>query len=136
MAAEAARVLARWGTAENIPALLTALESQSVMVRWGVLDAIGYFPDNRTAEATAHHLVPAQDRQHASKALQMMGPKAEAAVAPSLTNKDVGVRLAACRVLKAIGTKASADALKQAASDSNTAVARAAEEALQAANGR
>ncbi len=136
LAAAAVKALGRWATAENVPALTAALESQSVVVRWAALDAIGYFPNPRTAEATAKRLCMNLDRFKASQALQQMGAKAEIAVAVYLTNADIGVRLEACRILKMIGSPASAAALRKAADDPDNVISQAADEALRAAQAR
>jgi HEAT repeat protein len=136
LAAAATGALGRWATADNLPALTAALESQSVVVRWAALDAIGYFPSAKTAEATAKHLCLGPDRLKASQALQLMGPKAETAVASYLSNADNGVRLEACRILKMIGTPASVAALRKAADGSDTVLAQAADDALRAVRGR
>ena len=72
----------------------------------------------------------------AEDSLKAMGPAAEKAVLPYVNNRDGGVSVAALHVLKAVGTKASLDALQTAAHDHNPSVAAAAAEAAQAVKDR
>jgi HEAT repeat protein len=102
----AAKALIVWATPDSVPALLQALDSKNVWVRRHSMEALGKMKEESAAQPIAAHLVPGDDRQAASKALQLMvGTKAENAVIPYLLHNDEGVVIEACRVLQAIGTK-------------------------------
>ena len=117
-----------WGSQEVVPVLGDLLNHGSLEIRAAVIKAIARFRGPVGAECLALHLL--KDRRLASDALASMGPVAERAVIPYLQHIDHAVRLEACKVLKAIGTKESVAALQVASQDSSKWVADAANEAL------
>jgi hypothetical protein len=133
---EVVQALGIWGTKDSVPSLLPLLEDTWVFTRWEAMTALGKLQDDRAAEPIAKRLATHQDRMHASKALQALGSKAEKAVIPYLKNEDWGIRLEACRILGAIGTKASKPALEAASKDSNGLVAGEAKRAIAAVSAR
>src|SRR5262249_57951004 len=89
----------------------------------------------RRAEPIAKRLDDRIDRHRAAEALKALGRKAEKAVLPYLTHADWQVRWEACKVLTAIGTKASKTALEKANGDSNGLVRLGGKKALAAGRG-
>lgn len=55
------------------------------------------------------------DRQKAVEALKKMGPVAENPAMQMLTNRDIGVRIAACQILEDVGTMKAIPALNNLA---------------------
>jgi predicted Zn finger-like uncharacterized protein len=103
---EAAKALITWATPDVVPALLKAIDSEDVWVRHRSMEALGRLKEEKAAAPIASHLTKNDDRQAASKALQLMvGTKAEEQIFQYLVNPEHNVRLEACRILQAIGTK-------------------------------
>jgi S1-C subfamily serine protease len=121
-----------WGTGESVPKLLPLVTDENVFVRHDAMMTLGKIGDERAAEPIARRLGEFHDRGRAAEALKALGSKAEKAVVPYLTHTDWGVRLEACRVLAAVGTKASQAALEKASGDSNGLVAGEAKRAVEA----
>ncbi|MBV9126137.1 MAG: hypothetical protein JO112_22535 [Planctomycetes bacterium] len=113
---DAAKVLAVWGTRENVPALLTALRSPGPN-HGAVIEALGRLKDPRAVVPVAQQLTNVFDRDSAVTALETMGPMAEPEVDRYLTNPDLMARREACKILQVIGTKASLPGLEAAARD-------------------
>jgi HEAT repeat protein len=128
--------LKKWGTVDNVPTLVKQLKSKVEQARQVAMEALGEIKDPTGAEETAKLLLVnsglVQDRQNAQKALIAMGAIAEQATLPYLSNRDAGVRLAACKVLESIGTKASVAALTTAAAQGPGEVTQAARDAIAA----
>jgi predicted Zn finger-like uncharacterized protein len=137
---EAAQAMILWATPDVVPTLLKSIDDQNVWVRHRSMEALGRMKEESAARPIAAHLVPGDDRQAASKALQfMVGTKAEDEVRPYLLNPDEGVILEACKVLGAIGTKTNKKTMsaldqvvKAAAAQKKRAIAEAALAAGQA----
>lgn len=106
---DAAKALAVWGGKQNTPALTKALNDPDFGVRWAVLDTIAALKDPAAAEPVAALLE--KERGKASTALKAMGSGAEDAVVKYLNHRDVFVRMEACKILQAIGTKKCVPAL-------------------------
>jgi HEAT repeat protein len=103
---EAAKALIVWATPDVVPTLLKAMDDSNVWVRHRSMEALGKMKEESAARPIATHLVPGEDRQAASKALQLMvGTKAEDEVRPYLVHTEEGVVIEACKVLGVIGTK-------------------------------
>jgi HEAT repeat protein/tRNA A-37 threonylcarbamoyl transferase component Bud32 len=128
--------LVAWGTADNVPTLIGLIEGKPSGDDPGralAFQALGNVEDDGAARAVARCLANSPDREHAAKALQAMGPGAEEAVLPYAHDDDAGVRVAACRVLKAIGTKHSLKLLDaHAKADLSADVREAAAQAIAA----
>ncbi len=106
----AAKALIVWGTSDNVPALIKALQSDNVFLRGEAIKALGAQQDKRGAEAVAKQLP--NDRHNAGEALAAMGDIAEPYVVPLLQDLDEGVRSEACKILAKIGTDKSRPALE------------------------
>jgi hypothetical protein len=129
--------LARWAGKECVPSLLPLLEHQDGSTRQAAINALASFPEPKVAERIAERLREFSDRGTASKALQEMGSIAEKPVRDYLTDKDIWVRMEACKILKVIGTQDSVPALQQAAARRDDGlVAGAAQEALKSIAGK
>jgi HEAT repeat protein len=124
----ALKALSVWATRESVPALIRVLDHDDAATRRAALEVLAKLKDARAAEAIAQRLYG--DRQQASSALQALGPSAEKDVVKYVGDKDVAVRVEACRILRVIGTKESVAALEGAARDKNRNVATAARNAL------
>jgi HEAT repeat protein len=111
MVSAAARALGTWGTAEDVPTLITVLSSGAVRVRHACLEALGKLKDKRAIDVVATRLLVASDRQVAGQALRTMGSMVETSVATGLSAPDVAVVLECCQILEAVGTKTSLEPL-------------------------
>ncbi len=98
---EAIKVLGFWGSTENTPAIVKALNDPVVWVRWAALDAMTAIKDPAAAEAVASRLT--DERGKAAAALKAIGPGAEPAVIKYLNHSDLWVRTEACKILEEIG---------------------------------
>jgi HEAT repeat protein len=136
----AARALGAWGGPEDVPALIQTLSSPAAAVRHGALDALGKLKDSRAVSVVASHLLIGGDRQYASRALIAMGPTVEPSVLTGLQLADVNVVLECCRILEAVGTKASLGPLgtlgRASLAQRNRDVADACQRAVLAINAR
>jgi S1-C subfamily serine protease len=124
----AARGLAKWATAEQLPALLEAVQDDNSGVRGFLIEALGRVKDERAAEAVASAY--GGNRIQARQALKQLGPVAEPAVLKLLEDKEWSIRMDACDILGEIGTEKSVPALEKAANDENALVKMRAEDAL------
>ena len=122
--------LAVWGTEANVPSLIQVLDNQDVFTRWEAMKLLGDLKADQAAEPVAKRLIVASDRDAATNALIALGPPAQKAVAPYLSDPDWTTRLNVCKILNEIGTKDSVGALQLAMRDSNRLVARQASQAL------
>jgi len=133
----AIKALGVWGTKDSVAGLLKFLEDGNVFTRKETMTTLTKLQGEQAIEPLAKRLIPFEDRGDASKALQAFGAKAEKAVLPYLKHEDWGVRLEACKVLAAIGTKAgSSAALAGALRDDNGLVKMEAQKAATAVAGR
>jgi S1-C subfamily serine protease len=103
----AVRALGVWGSKENVPQLARLVEDVNVSVRAAALEALGKHPDVRGAEAAARRLKSETDRSLAAKALRAMGRVAEKPVLKLLLEERALVLVAACEVLREVGSAAS-----------------------------
>jgi predicted Zn finger-like uncharacterized protein len=129
-----AKALAVWATRDNIPRMIQGLSDRHEPCRSALIDALGRLKDERGLEAIAGRLQ--WDRAKVSANLVAAGPIAEKAVWPALASKDAGVRLEACKILKAIGGKDSIEPLKKALADRDAGVKAAADDAMKAVSER
>jgi HEAT repeat protein len=128
-------VIRTWGAAEQVPAFIDALDDPDRNVRAMAVAALRKVADQRSALALAQRLATPELRTAAAEALVAMKPQdaeVEAEVLKALDSPDTASRLAACQVLRVVGTAASVPALRRAAGDEQRGVARAARTALAA----
>lgn len=123
--------LGAWATKDNVPLLIKALDHDSAKMRHIAMDSLAKLKDDRAIEPIAARFV--KDRREASAALQEFGPAAEKEVVKLLADKDRGVKIDACKVLKNIGGKNSLAALTVLSRDKDKAVATAAADAYKSA---
>ena len=127
--------LKTWGTAEQVPAVVAALDDDDDGVQRAAVSALGAFKDAGAALPLARHLDQPRVASVAAGVLMTMKPRdpeVEAAAIKALSSPDRNCRVAACQVLRAIGTPRCVPDLKRAATDSEITVVRAAERALDA----
>jgi HEAT repeat protein len=113
----ALKVVETWGAAEQVPALVDALDDTDRNVKVMAVAALGKIPDQRSALALAGLLETAEVRREATNALVAMKPRdkeVEAEVIKALGSPDAATRQSACQVLRVIGTAASIPALRRA----------------------
>jgi len=132
----AMKALVIWATTDNVTAIITVVQNdefspQANETRHLGMATLGRLKDERGVAPVAQRLSNIHDRSSASKALIAMGPIAEKEVAKYLENSDAGTQREACRILKAIGTKASIPPLEAASKNRNRTTASAAKDALQ-----
>jgi hypothetical protein len=127
----AAEALAVWGGKENVPALLAALQDKTKFSGLDkVMMTLGKFKDERAVEPLAAWLEDPGDRGSAGDALKLMGPMAEHAVLAKLDHPDNQTKMAACNVLRVIGTRQSLPALEKLASHPDNVVRQTAEDTI------
>ncbi|MEW4566876.1 HEAT repeat domain-containing protein [Tautonia sp. JC769] len=126
----AARSLVAWVGPEQLPALRQMLVDEHFVVRWEALKALGNLGTAEAAEATLAALD--SDAANVARALEAIGPPAEPAAIRMLGHSEWDVRVEACRMLGAIGSRASVAPLQQAMRDSNNLVQLQARQALDA----
>jgi predicted Zn finger-like uncharacterized protein len=129
----AAKVLIAWA-ADNkvVPDLLSLLnERGDAGRRHAAMHVLAHLKDRRAVLPILHWLM--LDPEPTIESLKQFGSVAEADVAVHLRNRDGKVRLSAARILAAIGTPRSYEALNRAAHDPRDLGAKdAAQEALDA----
>jgi HEAT repeat protein len=131
----ALKVVETWGTAEQSPWLVGALDDPDRTVKAAALAAIRKIRDPNSALELARRLTVADQRKQAADtlvAMKLKDDQLEAEVLRALESPDATTRQSACQVLRAIGTEASIPALKRAATDKVRNVATAARTALTA----
>jgi predicted Zn finger-like uncharacterized protein len=101
----ALRAEEKWATPDSVPSLVGALDDNAL--RRQAITVLGKLKDERAAAPLALLLDRPGDRRSASRALQEIGPKAEAPVIQALSSTDKNTRREAVRILGAIGTRKS-----------------------------
>jgi HEAT repeat protein len=130
---KAIAALPDFGGPEDAPALIQAMDSDWGTTRWAAYDALAKLKGPAAAEALAGRLKSnGGDRMFVRNALKALGPDAEPFVRPYLDDGDWTLRVEACEVLAAVGTRDSVPALQKAATDANPNVSGAAQSALRA----
>jgi HEAT repeat protein len=129
----AVRALAVWANANDVPALIVALDDEDPRIRRAAIKPLGRIKDERVVEPVARRLADPDAFVHndAMRVLRQIGPIAEAEVVKCLNSPDVPTRERACHVLQTIGTQNSIRALTQVATGRSPG-ARAAQAALMA----
>ncbi len=129
----AVQALGVWGDADSVALLIKRLAIDDVPVRQQIVLALGKLKDEKGADAVAGQLGQSFMRREASDALVQMGQMAEKAVLRQVNHPDTAVREEACKILEAIGTRASLGVLMAAAAQKrDKKTAWAANEATQA----
>jgi serine/threonine protein kinase len=132
----ALRALGVWGTPKEVPALINALGHSDVFTRREALKVVGPFRDKRALPLVIRGFKEFQTREAAGVALRAMGPMAEKDVLTFLAGDDLFLKVDAIKVLKDIGTDASAPALNAAVASNNVFLVGPAREALAAIDAR
>jgi hypothetical protein len=128
----AVQALGVWGTQENLPTLIKALDSRDGLTRKKGIEALARFKDLATIEPIARRLGSSYDGSAAVEALIKLGPASEKTALRALTSKDERVRRDACKILEKIGTSDSLATLTAAKQDSDAFVRVGAEQAVRA----
>jgi HEAT repeat protein len=128
------QVLGRWGTAEEVPALLPLLADANYNLRNETLKTLGSLKDERAAVPMVRCLLDLNTQFHAENALKAMGPAAEGAVLDVLKGNKVQDKIVAIRILAEIGTAQSVPALE--AATKNVTLQSEAKKALAAVQAR
>ena len=131
--AAAVKILADYGTAEHVPALLKLLKDGDSSSRYAAIRGLGRLKDKRAAEPLAALLASGgSDAHQAVEALTKIGPDVEDAVLPLLKERHNDTKRQACNVLKAIGTKKSLALLRDLMLNTDRMLSEAAAEAVRA----
>jgi predicted Zn finger-like uncharacterized protein len=102
----AATALCRWGTRENVPAVVKCLDSRSGDVRKLATDTLTKFKDERAAPGLARHLADPFDGGMYGKALEALGPeKAEKEVVKYFFDPNNAAQQEARRLTRVFNTK-------------------------------
>jgi predicted Zn finger-like uncharacterized protein len=101
----ALKALAVWGTPNEVPAIIRAVDDDSNEVRQLAMQTLVRLKDPRGVDAIAGRLSNLFDRDQATRALQDMGPAAEKAVVKYYHHKDNDVRDRARRLLQEYNAK-------------------------------
>jgi HEAT repeat protein len=138
MATHGAHALPVWATPETTPAqtLLNLINHSNEHVRHSAMRVLARAQEKRAVTPIAELLATQRERAEASRSLQEMGPMAEKAVLPYLSQKDRVLQHEACYILKFIGTKESIPALEPLTKSSDAGVALAAKGAIAVIGGR
>jgi predicted Zn finger-like uncharacterized protein len=125
---QALNALGVWGTAESVPALITAIRKE-----WTgdhAIRALARLKDERAIEPIAAAIETPFTRHEANVALKEFGTKAEKAVLPFLEHRDRDIRNEACDILKKCGTRQSIPALQRVAADPDPGLSRMAKDTI------
>lgn len=129
----AARVIADYGTSEQVPTLLKLLKESESFNRYTVIRGLGRLKDKRAAEPLAALIASGgSDGHQAVEALSKIGPDAEDAVLPLLKERHNETKRQACKILKDIGTKQSLEPLRELMLSPDRMLSEAASEAVRA----
>ncbi len=118
-----AQALEKWSAPENNAAVQKNLKGSTLEIRQSMLRILAAHKYEAAAGDIAECLADKDDRKLATESLIAIGEPAQKAVIKMLDHRDSKVKLAACEVLKEIGTSDSVAALKKA-SDSWTGTDR------------
>jgi ribosomal protein S27E len=128
---EAIRALGQWGGADAVPSLLALLGEENPAIYRPLIDTLAVLKDPRAAEPLARRWF-AREPEAVSAALIAIGPAAEGAMLEQLSQPSIPLRIAACRVLRKIGTRASLGPLLKLTDDKSSPLTEAAWEAVEA----
>ena len=127
---DAMRALSKWATSEAVPKLVELLEHEDRYVKSQALAALAATKDPRAIAHLAKQLEDSSTRRQASQYLVEMGPVAETAFWPLVTNKDWIVSRDACNALGRIGTEKSIPVLQVTANENRFVASDAAKSAI------
>jgi HEAT repeat protein len=123
-----------------VPTLIKATANVDERVRRHAIEGLARLKDPRAIASLALRLAANHDRPEIAAALKVIGPMVEPEVIKLLANPNLDVCQEACRILQAVGTKASLPALaataKNALQRNQPAVVSAANAAVQAIKSR
>jgi predicted Zn finger-like uncharacterized protein len=102
----AMRAVEKWAGADNVPALVKAIDDNNFPHRKRAMALLGRLKDVRAAEPLAAKLVTG-DRRDAADALIALGPVGKPAVEKYATNPDKGTQREVDRILASYGTDTS-----------------------------
>jgi RNA polymerase sigma factor (sigma-70 family) len=119
---DAAKALTRWATRKEVPVLIDVLKQENLGlgVKPAVMRALGRLKDDRAIPALAEMLASPFESNEAVAALAAVGPLAEGEVLKYLGHERYTARVAACKVLKEIGTMKSLIPLQETRSEAET----------------
>ena len=120
----AAAALKTWGDKASQPALITALQDDSFVVRHTAIEILGEIGDAAAAEAIVE--VYEKNKLKAAPALKRLGPAAETAVWKLLESDAWPIRKDGCDILGAVGTARSLMRLQEVSQNEGGLVRRAA----------
>jgi HEAT repeat protein len=126
---EAVKLAREAGRAEIVPQLLPALTDQEPAIRREAITVLERFPDQRAVAPLCKLLLSAEDRNHAVRCLQKMGPMVEDTVIMGLNHSDPAVVQACCQVLERAGTQKSLPELERLLRHTDRSVQTAAKRA-------
>jgi RNA polymerase sigma factor (sigma-70 family) len=112
---DAAKALAAWATKKETPILIETLKGErlGIGVKPAIMRALGRIKDDRAIPVLAEMLADPFENKEAVAGLIAIGPAAEDEVLRYLEHDQFTARVAACKVLKEIGTTKSLDPLRQ-----------------------
>lgn len=128
---EAIRAYGHWGGSEAVPPLLALLSEDNPAIYRPVIDMLGVIKDPRAAEPLARKWFM-REPEAVSAALIAIGPAAEEAMIEQLNNPSLPLRIAACQVLRRIGTRASLGPLLKLTDEKTGPLTEAAWQAIEA----
>jgi hypothetical protein len=128
---EAIRAYGHWGGSEAVPPLLSLLSEDNPAIYRPVIDMLGVIKDPRAAEPLARKWF-VREPEAVSAALIAIGPAAEEAMIEQLNNPSMPLRIAACQVLRRIGTRASLGPLLKLTDEKPGPLTEAAWQAIEA----
>lgn len=110
---EHVNAMAVWQTDEAIRAFATLLEDEKlILVRKEIIGLLPTIHSETTAEVLIGRLSNRADLKDARRALKILGQIAEKPVIELLGHPDPSMRIEACKIMQAIGTQKSIEALK------------------------
>jgi HEAT repeat protein len=110
---EAVKALGVWGTKDDVPTLIRALDHEDGATRRAAALAVRRFRDERAIPVLVRRLADTQCTGESAKALIDIGSAVEKSVIPSLSSTDTTEQGAAIDVLKEVGTANSVPALQK-----------------------
>lgn len=133
----AVKVVADFGTIEQVPDLLRLLKTSDGSTSWSAIRGLGRLKDPRAIEALIECVAAGDSEAHtAASALENFGPAAEDPVLGLLKEKHTSTKRAACGILRKIGTQKSLAPLKELIGEADFSLSNTASEAVRAIQGR
>ncbi len=134
---EAMQLLGKYGTAEQLTAMLRLLKAAEQVSQHDLLDGLRRIGDPRAIEPLADLIARGSyNADYATEVLGNFGPAAEAAALELLKQKHAETRRRACTVLARVGSAKCLNALKTQMLDEDPQVSNAATDAARAVRAR